>query len=468
MKKRSYRAQKVNQIEWEELAQSVQDKAMVLAIAVAKVEQYGVLMDSDRQAVVTVKWEHPAETPELLERLSALSWRCLTAAMESTGVYGDTLRGQLRQAGVGIHRVSPKRVHDACEVYDGVPSLHDAKAAQVIARLYWEGASQVWVEASESQRELNAIGRLYRLYQKQYQQQQNRLEAALMRHWPEVCAYLELDSVTLEQLLLSYGSPASLTQQAEEAREQMRQVSRGQLSAEKIAAVLDSARGTHGLPGVPAEQDYLKALGAELRHNRLQREGVAQRLRALTQSDAQLHPLAQTIGQVTTGLLLAERLDPRDYANSRSYCKALGLNLKERSSGQHPGQLRLTKRGSGQARRDLYLATLRLIHRDAWVRDWYERKVQAQGGRCKANPACGLVDESCGAARALRDVWTARGQPPCCPPPAHTLGPLAHRVHRLNQQGFISLFWVGPLQNYRRPSHPRGKTQRVWTRFPSE
>jgi transposase len=129
MKKRSYRAQKVNEIQWEEITQSVQDKAMVLAIDVAKVEQYGVLMDSERQAMVTVKWDHPAERPELLKRLSALPCGSLTAVMESTGVYGDTLRGQLRQAGFEIHQVSAKRVHDACEVYDGVPSLHDAKAA---------------------------------------------------------------------------------------------------------------------------------------------------------------------------------------------------------------------------------------------------------------------------------------------------------------------------------------------------
>jgi hypothetical protein len=64
--------------------------------------------------------------------------------------------------------------------------LHDAKAAQVIGRLYFEGASRVWVEASEQQRSHDAIGRLYRLYQKQHQQQQNRLEAALQRHWPEL------------------------------------------------------------------------------------------------------------------------------------------------------------------------------------------------------------------------------------------------------------------------------------------
>jgi hypothetical protein len=32
MRKRSYRAQKVNEIQWEEIAQRVKDKAMVLAI----------------------------------------------------------------------------------------------------------------------------------------------------------------------------------------------------------------------------------------------------------------------------------------------------------------------------------------------------------------------------------------------------------------------------------------------------
>ena len=208
MKKRSYRAQKVNEVRWEEVADRVKDKAVVWAVDVAKAEQFGVLMDSEREVVVTVKWAHPAETPALLERLRGLACGSLTAVMESTGVYGDTLRRQLREAGIEVHQMSAKRVHDACEVYDGVPSMHDAKAAQVIGRLYLEGASRVWVEASEQQRSHDAIGRLYRLYQKQHQQHQNRLEAALQRHWPELPHYLDLDGITLEDLLLSYGSPA--------------------------------------------------------------------------------------------------------------------------------------------------------------------------------------------------------------------------------------------------------------------
>jgi hypothetical protein len=42
--------------------------------------------------------------------------------------------------------------------------------------------------------------------------------------------------VTLEAVLLSYGSPDRVAQQPEEAREQMRRVSRGRLSGEKIVA----------------------------------------------------------------------------------------------------------------------------------------------------------------------------------------------------------------------------------------
>ena len=241
MRKRNYRAQKVNEIRWEAVGQRVEGKAMVFAVDVAKVEQYGVLMDSEREVVVTVKWAHPAETPALLERLRDLACESLTAVMESTGVYGDTLRRQLREAGIEVHQMSAKRVHDACEVYDGVPSMHDAKAAQVIGRLYFEGASRVWIEPTEQQRSHDAVGRLYRLYQKQHQQQQNRLEAALQRHWPELTHYLDLDSVTLEELLLSFGTPAELSARAEEGRERMRLVSRGKLAAEKIEAVLESA-----------------------------------------------------------------------------------------------------------------------------------------------------------------------------------------------------------------------------------
>jgi hypothetical protein len=87
-------------------------------------------------------------------------------------------------------------------------------------------------------------------------------------------------------------------------------------------AVLESARQTIGVPCVAAEREYLMALGAELRHSREQKERVGLRLSALTQADPQLHALGATIGRVTTGLLIAEGLDPTGVCDSGSYCKA--------------------------------------------------------------------------------------------------------------------------------------------------
>jgi transposase len=46
----------------------------------------------------------------------------------------------------------------------------------------------------------------------------------------------------------------------------------------------------------------------------------------------------------------------------------------------HGGKRKITKRGSGRARKWLYFAALRLIQRDLIVRTWYERKVARDGG----------------------------------------------------------------------------------------
>ena len=148
------RATHVKQVNWRNVIQSTTGKSLVLAIDVAKEEQFAVLMDDASQLYLTTKWTHPVETPALLKHLAALTSLQLEVAMEPTGIYGDTLRRQLALAGYRTHQVSAKRVSDAKEIYDGVPSLHDAKAAYLIGRLYWSGVAQPWRESSTQQREL--------------------------------------------------------------------------------------------------------------------------------------------------------------------------------------------------------------------------------------------------------------------------------------------------------------------------
>ena len=55
------------------------------------------------------------------------------ALMQPTGIYGDALCALLVSPGISVSMLSPKRVHDAREVFDGVPSLHDANSGVVMA-----------------------------------------------------------------------------------------------------------------------------------------------------------------------------------------------------------------------------------------------------------------------------------------------------------------------------------------------
>jgi transposase len=277
------------------------------------------------------------------------------------------MRYQFRQAGFAIHQASAKRVHDAKEIYDGVPSLHDAKAAWLIARLYKEGLTQPWHELDDKERELNAYRREYELHQSQYERNQNRLEALLSRHWPEVLPLLTLDSVTLESLLIDYGSPEQIAVGAEQAAKAMRGWGKHCLSTGKIEAVIHSAAAALGQPCIAAERRYLQALAEELRHSRKQAKQAKQELEAVVEAEPELKEMGLTIGRVTTAILIGLHLDPRHFGCARSYLKALGLNLKEQSSGQDQGKLKLTKRGSALARKYLYFAALRLIKSDPVV-----------------------------------------------------------------------------------------------------
>lgn len=215
---------------------------MALAVDVAKETFVAQLMTEEREVLVTVKWSHPWQTRAFVETLKGwLGGYRVEMVMEPTGTYGDALRALLMAEGWPVYRVSPKRVHDAAEVYDGVPSLHDAKAANVIGRLHFEGVSKVWEEVPEERREMKALQGLLQQHRERWQRGLNRLEALLARHWPEVLGVLELGSLTLLQLLITYGEPSRIAADLEGAEKLMKEVGKRSLRPEKREAVLAGA-----------------------------------------------------------------------------------------------------------------------------------------------------------------------------------------------------------------------------------
>ena len=400
MKKHNYRTKNVNEINWPELRQQLGGGAVTFAVDVAKAQQYALLTNDAQNVATLVKWEL-LETTALIQVLQQLGCP-VTVVMESTGTYGDAMRHQFRQAGFAIWQASAKRVHDAKEIFDGVPSLHDAKAACLIAKLHKEGLTKPWHELDEAGRALNAARREYDLHQSQYGRNQNRLEAYLSRHWPEVLALFELDSVTLEKLLIAYGSPQAIAADAQQAAKNMKAWGGHFLKTDKIVQVIDSAIHTIGQPCIDAERRYLQALATEMQHSRCQSQAAKQLLEACVVADAGLKEMASLIGKLTTAILIGLHLDPRNFSNAQSYLKALGLNLTEKSSGEYHGQLKISKRGSAVARKYLYLAALRLIQKDPVIGEWY---------RAKADPKVKMKTVIACLRKLAKALWhVARGE----------------------------------------------------------
>jgi transposase len=79
------------------------------------------------------------------------------------------------------------------------------------------------------------------------------------------------------------------------------------------------------------------------------------------------------VGVVTAASLLGECGDLRDYPSSGELLKFGGLNLVSFSSGKHRSRNRISKRGSGLVRHQLYLLAGRLVKHDAVWRADYER-----------------------------------------------------------------------------------------------
>ncbi len=380
MKKRVYKAIKVKKLNVEKLKKEVEGKAIVLGVDVAKEDFVAAIMTKEHQVIVTISWKHPSESQIFLDLiLKELRWHSLEVAMEPSSTYGDSLRAQFLGQDIDVYRVSPKRCHDAAEVYDGVPSMHDAKAAAIISRLHLDGSSEVWPMPGDFHRELTAAIKIMEMYEDAYHRNLNRLEALTMRYWPELSQTLKLKSVTLLELLKKYGGPQEVSRFPLEAKEFMRKIGGPLLAANKIDAVVERARQSIGVKCIEAERHHVQALCEEIRRLQKAHNQAKRIVEDLTQETEAVRELAPVIGKVTAAVIYMTLGNLKEYANAGSIVKSLGLNLKERSSGKHKGQLRITKRGSGLARMYLYMAVLRLVSGNPIIKAWYQKKLLRDG-----------------------------------------------------------------------------------------
>jgi transposase len=375
MKREAYRAVDVKQVVVELLVANKAAGAVVVGVDMAKDDFLGVIRWSDGSFERPWRAKNSEEIPDVIQRLQRLAdGRPLTIAMESTGTYGDAFRQALTDAKLAAHRVSGKAVHDYAEIFDGVPSQHDGKDAAMVAELAAMGKSSPWPYEPllEFDQELGYWVERADIQQRIGMLWLGRMEALLARHWPEATRYLELNSETLLQAVAAYGGPAALAADPQAAK-RLKSWGGALLKSEKIERFVQIAASSVGVRQTAVDRRRVQECAEAALAAKHEVQKASKTLEKLAQSHAIIARHAAVVGWATACVLWVYLGNPADYHCAEAYRKAMGLNLKERSSGRYQGQLKITKRGPGAVRRWLYFAAMRLV-KNPHVVEWYEIK----------------------------------------------------------------------------------------------
>lgn len=381
MRKRAYRAIAIKNLNLTELMSRLAPGLVQVGVDVAKNELLVGLRDSADAYQRPWKVKQPIEIRELIQVLLDLAKvHPLVVAMESTGTYGDCLRQALTDAGLIPHRVSAKAVNDEAESFDGVPSNHDGKDAAIIANLASRSKAKPWPAVTPTGVDAEMERRIHWMdsHQEILQLWLGRIEAQLARHWPELLGLLRLNTSTLLRLIQHYGGPQSVAK-CDHAEQRLKTWGRAGLAPEKIQAILESARHTVGVRMVDEQILQLQEYAREALKARQEIKRCKKALETLGSQNEKIERMAQVVGVVTACILWTTVGNPEDYHCGEAYRKAMGLNLKERSSGKHKGKLKITKRGPSLARRWLYFRALSLVQKQP-VKNWYQKKKEKEKG----------------------------------------------------------------------------------------
>jgi transposase len=341
--------------------------------------------------LVSVRWSNGSferpwrvalfELSVLVSKLRELQQgRKMTIALEPTGTYCDPIRHALHNAQFEVYRVSPKASHDYAEIFDGVPSQHDGKDAACVAELSSMRKRTLWpwkLEANELRHEIEWMD----AHQQAQTRWLGRIEGLLARYWPEASSILLISSGTLLNVLAHYGGPQNLAADPE-ASHRLRKWGGAKLKEKKIQRLLESAAKTAGVPQSPADVHQVQRYAEEALEARREIRHSKKRLKELIKDNDILQRMGKIVGLATAAVLWAYLGDPRKYHCANAYVKAMGLNLKIRSSGRWEGHLKITKRGHSRVRRWLYFAALRYCQ-DPWISPWYQKKKARGDGFAK-------------------------------------------------------------------------------------
>jgi transposase len=308
---------------------------------------------------------------------------------ESSGPYAEPFFHYLRKKPVKLVQINPMHSKRIKELTGNSPNKTDKKDPRVIADVISLGHALTLVVPE------GAAADLRRLTQARERALKKRTAAISQLHdlvfiiFPEFSSIIkDIASKTAFYLLRRYPTPDAIVSIGlETLADEIRRVSKSRVKREKAEKLFNAAQTSIGVSegrkGILLEIEHLASQieNCDKFISELEKE-MEECLKEIPYSGSILS--IKGIGIVTVAGLIGEVGDFRKFNTRSELIKLAGLDLYEISSGNHKGQLRISKRGRALIRKLLFFASMNVVRTNGIMNKAYQQMLDRGMPKLKA------------------------------------------------------------------------------------
>ena len=329
-------------------------------------------------------------------KFPSVARRRVLVGIECGGDYGTTFASYLTKKGYTVVSVLGRTTKQGRELDDNSPRKDDDKDAAQICGHVGSGFFSRSIVLSEWAAGVRLLVNERERYARDLRRVRARVKRTLAMTWPEFQTHVgDFAKPSVRFMLETWPLPVDLCEtDPRTARRLVRRVSRGQIDAEFVDTLRLSAKQTIGLETArELRRAEIRRLLASWNLLRDHIAAIDTSLSALIEQrpEARAFLTIPEVQLVTAAHFFSALAEPADFASPRHVLKLAGLNLTRRQSGTSVGSpLRISKRGRGHLRAQLFELAVRWTNPRGLYRVEYEAMLARNGG-LKRKALCAIA-----------------------------------------------------------------------------
>jgi transposase len=304
--------------------------------------------------------------------------------LEPTGHYWRTLAYFCKDKGYAVQFVRTTALKHQRELDESSSAKSDMKDAITIANITREGKYIDAVIEDGIYRQLRTLCKVRERIKRYNVSSKNTLTAALDDYFPELRKiFWSIHSKGLWAILERCPFPEDVVKHKVSTIKEIigRSSRRRKTASEKAVNLHKAAKESIGLKKIGSGDRYRVKMALEevTRTEGLMKE-IEHEMKLLLKQIPYVQYLLSIpgIGSISAAIFLGELGNPAYFQNARQIVKYAGYDPQEKDSGQRVGRKRISKKGRWLLRKCLYFMSLRVVIKDGYFKEYYQRKLETK------------------------------------------------------------------------------------------